>query len=225
MDLNVMINDTLTKMKEEGYVEKVVKTQLESTIEGIMSDALRKYSDFGKELEKQVEEQLQVNLKNLDLPSYNQIILNTVNEELERSIHDVGVKKMQENLQKLLGTSEEEYKLSNLIKKMVDEELELHELDYEAFEEITVHVETRYGTTYISFDPEEDVSEYRCKYRIALDETGTVIRVEIADTSFDNKVIMGGLYGLNAILFKMWTRKSKLIIDSYETEFSNPEYE
>ena len=225
MDLNLMINDTLAKMKEEGYVEKVVKAQLESTIEGIMSDALRKYSDFGKELEKQVEEQLQVNLKNLDLPSYNQIILNTVNEELERSIHDVGVKKMQENLQKLLGTSDEEYKLSNLVKKMVDEELELHELDYEAFKEVTVHVDTRYGTTYISFDPEEDVNEYSCKYRIALDEEGIVKRVEIADKSFDNKVIMGGLYGLDAILFKMWTRKSKLIIDNYETEFSNPEYD
>ncbi|MNN88979.1 hypothetical protein D3C81_2067310 [compost metagenome] len=74
-------------------------------------------------------------------------------------------------------------------------------------------------------DPEEDKGMYQCKYMIALNEDGTVWRAEVSDKKFDNRVIMGGLYGFEATMFKMWTQKAKLVIDEYETEFSNPEYE
>jgi hypothetical protein len=107
---------------------------------------------------------------------------------------------------------------------MVEDELKINELDYEEMEEISVHVDKRYGSIYVSLDPEDNVHEYSCKYRFTLDEDGTVRSAQIGDKSFDNKVIMGGLYGLEATIFKMWTRKAKLIIDKYETEFSNPEY-
>jgi hypothetical protein len=225
MDLNLIVNNALSELKEEGYVEKIVKKHLEKTIEDIVKDSLNSWSDFGKRLKEEVKKQMDFNLDRLDIPSYNHVILNVIKEELERSVHEEGVKKIQEQLKELLGTAKEEYKLSELIKEMVEDELELNELEYDSHKEITVHIEKRYGSTYVSFDPEADVSEWRCKYRLTLDEDGTVRRVEIGDTSFDNKVIMGGLVGLDATLFKMWTRKAKLIIDKYETIFSNPEYD
>ena len=225
MDLNLIVNDTLADLKEEGYVEKIVKIQLEKTLKDIVEDSLKSYGDFGKTLKEEIRSQMDINLAKLDIPSYNHVILNTIKAELERSVHEEGAKKIQEQMQELLGTSKEDYKLSELVKKMVEQDLELNELDYDDMQEITVIVENRYGSTYVSIDPEEDVSEYSCKYRLTLDEDGTVRRAEIGDKSFDNKVIMGGLYGLDATIFKMWTRGSKLIIDKYETEFSNPEYD
>ena len=227
MDMNVIINDKLAELKEEGYVEKIVKKQLETTIKDIVEDSLRSWSDFGKGLKEAVNNQLQINLDRLDIPSYNQVILNVVQEEINRSIHEAGANRLKEQLQELLGTGKNEYKLSELVEEMVNDDLELNDLSYEEVEEITVHIEkSPYGgTTYIYLDPEEDKSKYSCKYMVSLNEDGTVWRAEVKDKSFDNKVVMGGLYGVEATIFKMWTQKAKLVIDDYETEFSNPEYE
>lgn len=225
MDLNLIVNNTLSELKEEGYVEKIVKKQLEKTIHDIIEDSLRSWSDFGKELKEQVQNQMQFNLEKLDIPSYNQVIINIIKGELERSVHEEGAKRIQESIQEILGTSKEEYKLSELIKEIVEQDCELNELDYDSYKEITVIVEDKYGSKHIYIDPEEDQSWYQCKYRLTLDDDMTVRSAEIGDKSFDNKVIMGGLYGADATIFKMWTRKSKLVIDRYDTSFTNPEYD
>lgn len=225
MDLNKIVNNTLSEMKEEGYLESIVKKQLEKTIQDIVEDSLRSWSDFGKELKSQIQDQLKINLYRLDIPSYNQVILNAIKEELETAVHENGVKEIQKNIQSILGTSEKEYKLSELIKQIVEDDCELNDLDYDDYQEITVIVEDKYGSKYIYIDTEADVSWHNCKYMICLEEDGTVRRAEINDKSFDNKVIMGGLYGADAKIFKMWTHKSKLIIDDYETSFGNPDYE
>ncbi|MEK4328935.1 hypothetical protein MKX70_24150 [Paenibacillus sp. FSL R7-0312] len=225
MDMNLIINDKLAELKKEGYVEKIIKKQLETTIKDIVEDSLRSWSDFGKGLKEAVNSQLQINLEKLDIPSYNQVILNAIKGEIERSVHDVGVARMQEQLQELLGTGKNEYMLSELVKEMVEDELKLEELSYEEVEQITVIVEEKYGTKYVYMDPKEDVEWYQCKYKISLEKDMTISRAEVADKNFDNRVIMGGMYGLDATLFKMWSQKAKLILDDYETEFGNPEYE
>lgn len=225
MDLNLIVNNTLADLKEDGYVEKIVKAQLEKTLKDIVEDSFKSYGDFGKTLKEEIKKQMDINLEKLDIPSYNQVILNTIKTELERSVHEEGAKKIQEQMQKLMGTSKEEYKLSELIREIVEQDCELNELDYEDYKEITVIVEDKYGSKYIYIDPEEDQSWYQCKYRITLDDDMTVSRAEIGDKSFDNKVIMGGLYGADGTIFKMWTRGAKLVIDDFETAFSNPEYD
>lgn len=225
MDLNLIVNKTLSELKEEGYVEKIVKKQLEKTIQDIIEDSLRSWSDFGKDLKDQVQKQMQFNLDKLDIPSYNQVVLNIIKGELERSVHEEGAKQIQQSIQEILGTAKEEYKLSELIKEIVEQDCELNELDYEDYKEITVIIEDKHGSKYVYIDPEEDQNWYNCKYRLTLDDDMTVRRAEIGDKSFDNKVIMGGLYGADATIFKMWTRKSKLIIDRYDTSFTNPEYD
>ncbi|WNF36443.1 hypothetical protein RJD24_18775 [Bacillaceae bacterium IKA-2] len=225
MDLNLIVNDTLSELKKEGYVEKIAKEHLKSTINDIVKDSLRSYSDFGKGLKEQVQNKMQFNLENLDIPSYNQVVMNIIKSELEHSIHEEGAKRIQESIQKILGTSKEEYKLSDLIKEIVEDDCELNELSYEEFQEITVVIENKYNNIYIYIDAEEDKSWHECKYKVVLNEDGTVWRAEIGAKSFDNKVIMGGLYGADATIFKMWTRKAKLIVDRYETSFANPEYD
>jgi hypothetical protein len=228
MDLNKMVNDTMKELSDSGYVQERVEHHLKQTIDKVLDDTIDSWSNFGKELKKQVQEQMQFNLDKLDLPSYNHVIMNVIKGEIERNIHEEGAASIQKQLQEILGTAEEEYKLSKLIKEMVEQDCEdnLEDLGYEEYHEITVIVEDKYGSKYVYLDPsEDDVTWYQCKYQITLDDDGTVRRVEIGDKSFDNKVIMGGLYGFDATLFKMWTRKAKVVIDSYDTQFGNPEYE
>lgn len=226
MDLNKMVNDTMQQLSESGYVQERVEHHLKQTIDNVLNDAIDSWSSFGKQLKEQVKEQMQFNLDKLDLPSYNHLILNTLKTELERNLTEEGSQKMVKQIQELLGTDDSEFKLSDLVKEMVKQDIEdLDDLGYEESKEVTVKVEHKYSSIYIYMDPEEDQDWYHCKYRIWLNEDYTVQTIEINDKTFDNKVIMGGLWGLDATLFKMYTRKAKVIIDDYETSFSNPEYE
>ncbi|OPA77453.1 hypothetical protein BVG16_13425 [Paenibacillus selenitireducens] len=225
MDMNLIVNNTLAELKEEGYMEKVIRKHLEKTIEDVVEDSLRSWSDFGKKMKERIKEQMDFSLENLDIPSYNHLIMNVIKGELNRAMADEGTKMIQEQMQELLGTAKEEYKLSDLIKQMVEDDCELDELWYEDYKEITVIVEEKYGNQYIYIDPEEEKDWYECKYMIALNKDGTVWRSDVDKKNFENRVIMGGIYGLERMIFQMWTRKSKLIIDNYETSFTNPEYE
>ncbi|OME10426.1 hypothetical protein BSK47_30850, partial [Paenibacillus odorifer] len=85
IDMNLIINEKLAELQSEGYVEKIIKKQLESTIKDIVEDSLRSWSDFGKGLKEAVKNQLQINLEQLDIPSYNHVILDAIKAELERS--------------------------------------------------------------------------------------------------------------------------------------------
>ncbi|MGG1659532.1 hypothetical protein [Brevibacillus sp. NRS-1366] len=237
MDLNLIINESLSKLKEEGFLEKVVKSHLEKTIESVINDTLRSYSDFGKSLSKQVEELLQINLKNLDIPSYNQLILATIKDHLNAVVHDQGVSRMKEQLDKLLLTSKDDYKLSELIKELAEEVDDLGDLGYEETHEMTLIIDREWSWLIrIYFDSESNKEKYDCKYNINVDaKTGQVDTVRIRDDSyrskkdfkeFDTRAIMGGFYGLEETLFKIYARKANLIIDEKdcELELSNPEY-
>lgn len=226
MDLNKIVNDTMQRLTEEGYVQERVEHHLKKTIDKVLDDTIDRWSKFGKALKEQVQEQMQFNLDKLNIPSYNHVIMNTIKDELERNIHNEGAAAIQAQIQEILGTAKTEYKLSDLVEAMVKQDIDdLDDLGYEEYKEVTVIVEKKYGTTYIYMDPEEDKTWHYCKYKIALNKDNTVWYVEIGDKKFDNKVIMGGLYGLDADLFKMWTRKATIVIDDYETSFTNPEYE
>lgn len=221
MDLNKLVNDSLGKIQAEGFVEQVVEEQLKKTIKSIVHDVLREYSDFGKNLKKQVESQLNINLDKLNIASYNLMVLNAVKEKLDEAMYLQGIEKIKADMDEILGTSKNEYKLSELIEKLKNDALE-YEDDLRG-EEMSFHIEPGSSLTFISFDKEPDKHRYECKYRISVDKEGKLISVKIGGMEFKNNVIMGGLYGIEATLFKMYTQGSKLIIDEDEVDTYYPE--
>ncbi|MED1795180.1 hypothetical protein P4V54_21130 [Brevibacillus nitrificans] len=145
---------------------------------------------------------------------------------------------MKEQLDALLLTSKEEYKLSEIMEELKEEIEGLDELGYEGTHEMTLIIDREWKwMTRIYFDAESDKEKHDCKYNINVDtKTGQVDSIRIREDSyrrkkefkeFDTRTIMGGFYGLEETLFKIYARKSKIEIDEDEVEikFSNPEYE
>lgn len=183
----------------------------------IVKDAFGKWSDFSKNLKKEVESQININLKELDISSYNHMILNVVKEKLDDVVHLNGVQKIKEDMDKMLSETQSEYKLSDLINKMKEDTIEDDD-DYYG-KEIAFYDDGDTRTLrFLSFDPDEDNSKYGCKYRISVDTEGKLSSVKIDGKEFNNKVIMGGLYGIEETLFKIYTNGSKLIVDSDEID-------
>jgi hypothetical protein len=216
MDLNKMVNDSLAKIEAEGFVEKVVEKQLKSTIEIIIDDLFRSYSDFGKNLKKEIESQLNINLKELKLSGYNVLVLNTVKEKLDEALHLQGVEKMQDALNEIFNDTKKEYKLSEIINAFKQDVLS----DDSAYEgnEISFHVEKWSYGVHIAFDKDSDKGRYSCDYQIGIDSNGKMTRADIDGKKFDNKIIMGGLYGFDETLFKIYASGAKVIIDDNDVD-------
>ncbi|MFW5438893.1 hypothetical protein [Paenibacillus apiarius] len=226
MDLNKMVHDAMADIQKEQVVEKLVRERLEKTLSDVVDSALRSYGDFGKRLQEEVEGQLNINLEKLDIPTYNQMILNVVKEKLDEAITVQGVNKIKARMDEILGGAKQEYRLSEIIEKMKEAAMEYGDVDDS---EISLHIKKGSTLWFIDFDPEEDKERYECRYRISIKEpkdgeTGKINTVEIRDKKLDNNAIMGGLRGVEAILFQMYAKGADLIVDDVDMDYPYGDY-
>ncbi|MGA4713098.1 hypothetical protein [Bacillus safensis] len=236
MDLNKMVMKSLTKMETEGKVQEIVDNHVANTIGSIVGDYFGNWSEFSKNLKKQVEDELQVNLKELDLASYNTFIMKAVKERLDDSIASEGVKRINETIDALLDSAKSEYSLSELVKEMA-KEVDTDDFGYDEYHEMTMIIDDTFSLSKIIYlDSENDKEKYDCKYKFWVNkETGKISNIQIKENrshsrdvnEFDARAIMRGFRGLEEILFKMYARGSKLIVDeeNVELEITNTEYD
>lgn len=212
IDLNKIVNDSMEQIESEGFVEKVVKEKLEKTIKDIVDDTFRSYSDFGKNLEKHIQENLNVNLGNLNIDGYNTLVLAVVQEKLDLAIKVQGVEKIKSAMDEMLKDVKKEYKLSELIEKLKGEDYR-EEYEYDEDDQVTLIIDKSYSLTYISLDKKEDKSEYSCEYRLAVDKDGKIYSLKIEDKEIARNNIMAGFHGLGNTLFKIYASGAKIVLD------------
>lgn len=227
MDLNKMVMDSLAKMESEGAVQKIVDSHVESTVNDIVKDVFGKWSGFSKQLKEHVQESLQINFKDLDLASYNHLILKAIKDKLDDEITNEGVNKIKSQIESLLSGTKREYKLSELVKELEKEIENLDDLDYDQCHEMTMHTDDSYSSYWVSLDARNDISEYDCKYRLLINGDGELCSVKVNNkesysrrniNEFDVKSILSGLHGLEETLFKAYTSGAKIIIDEDSCE-------
>lgn len=236
MDLNKMVMESLAKMQSEGKVQAIVEKHVESTVNDVVKDLFGNWSDFSKDLKNTAKEALQINFKDLNLASYNHLILQAIKDKLDDEITNQGVAQIKNQIEGLLTDSKREYRLSELVKELAEEIEDLDELGYEDYHEMTLHIDDSYSSHWIGLDSRSDIREYDCKYRFMVNSQGELCSVKINDkesysrkniNEFDVKAVLNGLHGLEETLFKIYTSGAKLIIDEdkCELEISNPEYD
>ncbi|WP_078597129.1 hypothetical protein [Evansella clarkii] len=236
MDLNRMVIESLEKMESEGKVQEIVEKHVESTVNDVAKDLFGNWSDFSKDLKNTARDALQINFKDLNLSSYNHLILQAIKDKLDDEITNQGVAQIKNQIEGLLTDSKREYKLSELVKELIEEIEDLNELGYDEYHEMTLHIDDSYSSHWIGLDSRNDISEYQCKYRLLVNSQGELCSVMINNeerysrkniNEFDVKAVLNGLHGLEETLFKIYTSGAKLIIDEdkCELEITNPEYD
>jgi len=224
IDLNKIVNDTLVEMDKENYVEKVVKDTLEKTIKSIVEDVFRSYSDFGKSLQTHIEENLNINFRNLGIEGYNGLVLAAVQEQLDKAITIQGIDKIKESMNDMLKDTKDEYTLTEIITALKGESFkEEYEFDYDEKIELII-VDGGHGYKHIYLDEEEKGRKYECDYQIDLDKEGKPYSIKLKGSEINTKKIMGGLYGLDKLLFKIYSSGAKIVLDQGECD-EDYEYE
>ncbi len=231
-----MVIESLEKMESEGKVQEIVEKHVESTVNDVAKDLFGNWSDFSKDLKNTARDALQINFKDLNLSSYNHLILQAIKDKLDDEITNQGVAQIKNQIEGLLTDSKREYKLSELVKELIEEIEDLNELGYDEYHEMTLHIDDSYSSHWIGLDSRNDISEYQCKYRLLVNSQGELCSVMINNeerysrkniNEFDVKAVLNGLHGLEETLFKIYTSGAKLIIDEdkCELEITNPEYD
>lgn len=160
--------DSLLKMDTDGKEQEIVEKHVSSTIESIVKDVFGSWSDFSKGLKEHVQDQLQINFKELDLASYNTLIMKAINEKLKDAIATEGLARINGQVDELLSDTKDEYKLSELVKELVKEIEDLDEIGYDDYHEMSMHIRTPYGLTYIHLDAESEKDEYEYNIKFVL---------------------------------------------------------
>jgi len=179
-----------------------------------------------------------VNFEELDLASYNALIMNAVKEKLDDAISTEGVNRINESIDGLLNSAKDEYKLSEIVKEL-SEEVDTDDIGYDEYHEMTMLINDSFSlSTIISLDLNPGKGEYDCKYRFWVsNDTGKISNIEIKEdryskkrdvNEFDARAILRGFRGLEETLFKMmYAHGSKITIDEdqCELEITNPDYD
>jgi len=168
MNLETQIQKSLSAILDSGKVEEMISQKIEKTIDEILKDLLREYSDFGKGLKDAVSSALQINFEKISTLGYQQIVMDIINEKIKESVHQNIAEPIKERLDKVLAPFEKRtYKLSEIIQKYrehnYDSSCDIDDVH------ISLHVEhSRYNSIYIGFDKEPNKYRYQCEYQISV---------------------------------------------------------
>lgn len=212
MEIEKIVKEQFKEIVKSGFVEEKIKETLKTTIKSIISDCLRNYSDFGKEVKEKIKQSLSIGNMDLELPEYNQLVCNWIIEIVNNTIISTSKEEIEKNIKKFFKPLEKsEYKISEIIKEFMSDDGYSEPPDDITF----IREESRNCEGYIDyyFDEDSNASKYSCKYRIGINKDG-LWKLSISDTEA-NKMKTANLYGFDSFLFQLYASKIK-IIDDYE---------
>lgn len=232
MDLNKLVEQSMSNLMESRKIEEMVQKQIEDTINNIISNMFRSWSDFGKDLEKKIESELKINLSELKLESYNDFVLACIKEHVDNAMNQDAKDLIQKRMDAILKNPKDEFKMTEMLDALRD--------DYgDEDDSMTLIIEEEDRYIHVYMDKEEDEGKWNCKYRLSFRKTDEFDKytnprlvpysIKVEDESFDAKSIASGLYGLKDIFYQLYLTGSSVYFDEgfdeddYDTRHGDPE--
>jgi hypothetical protein len=215
-----LINAKIKELTENGKLDEIVTKQATDFITAIMRDSLREYSDVGKAFKAKLESQLLDGFNKFDFIQYSKTITDLVESELNKSVLSMAIEPVKDMIKNFTGELEKKnWKLSEIIEKF--KELEITDYKDDDSGEISfIHELSDYGTNYIAFDEHPNINhKFQCKYRLMVDQKTKQLYSPSVDGIPTHPVSeIGGLFGFNLFLFKLYAMKCEIECDYNDVE-------
>lgn len=104
---------------DDGTVARIVKERMDKTIAEIVGDALGRYSPFAKQVEKAVQSALTIDPEQIDLPSYNELILKILTAQVASHTERALSRQVVEQVKNVLAEPPESITLSTLVEQFI----------------------------------------------------------------------------------------------------------
>ena len=219
MEIEKIVEEQFGKVVQSGFIEEQIKKQLQDTLQSAISNSLRSYSDFGKEIESKIKEALGLGKLDFSLPEYNQLVCNWVKEMVQASVIKSGKEQIEKNLSEFFKPLEKtEWKISEIIEKFIE-----HLIDDGESGEIAFFCEDGRGDGYTDyyFDENNKTSKYSCTYKLRVNKKG--VWAATTNENECSKMKTPFLYGFDSFMFLLFSTNANIINDSENvvTEYGN----
>jgi hypothetical protein len=224
MDIATHIAAATERLIASGKIEEAIERQLTKTIESIVEQELRSYSDFGKALHAQVTKALALDPAKLTLPSYNQVVVDVVRRAMDAHIGTVGKTHLEQLMGELLKAPPAEIKLSELVAEYRKHIASRGRRD-RIGSRIGLTVAREKFSADIMLAPEPVSEKYKHDYTLHVfsfdkDAPATVSTIWVGAQQFsrDFRLFVGDVFGFERTLFQLWAAKTPIVLDEDECD-------
>lgn len=221
MDLKDVIEKQLKEIIESGVIENKIKETLTKSIESIIVDSLKDWSDFGKGLKEKLSKSFNLDLSRLTIPEYGSMMLSYIKDEIDLHMKNETNKTLKKSISNFFKPLEkDEYNLSDIVdgfKEMVKNENMNSQDILEESIEITCIVKGD-GSAYVDLylDEGENKEKYQCDWHIRINENGIWhIQTPYGELHKTRNTILSPF---ERLLFQMYSQKIKINNDSDKIE-------
>jgi len=158
-DFSAAVNTAMQTMIDNGKIEEIIKAKLEKTVESAIDDALRSYSDFGKQLSKHVQDSLKVDVSNVNLQEYGKTVLGLVEGLVNKHIERAAQGKLLEQLNELFEPPPAKITLQELVDAYKGEEEDEAHRDGHEYCGLVIE-KSDYDYLYVGFNPCRNKAKY-----------------------------------------------------------------
>lgn len=205
-----LINKAVAEVMTPEFVKKQVATRVEKLVVEAVDDALRSYSDIGKQIKEAVKASLQVN--DLNLPSYGLLVTGMIEQQVKDHAGGLIDARLAEDIRELLNIAPREIKLSEIAKDMIKGR---HDDGYGEVITVMVH-HNEYGSTWLYLDEEEHRPErdkYQCRHSLLLNEDGTISSATVDKRDLKNTQHIGRCWSLGNKIRAYYAAGTRIILD------------
>lgn len=205
-----------------GAIEAAIQEQIGKAVTSAIKDQISGYnSEFSKKIDAKIKGLLDVNLDEIDLPSYRQLIADVIKSRVGAVMSAEFTEKLDKDIGELLQPAPVEITLEQLLEEFIESKKDA----YNAYElrgnDFTLIIErSEHHSTYVDVYIDEDsgTEKYSCAIQLRLKGDGEVWGVSLGGKDLKDKIFVGPLFNFEKRLFQMYTAKTRLIIPADATE-------
>lgn len=234
MDFRQVVIESLDKLIGQQLIEAAIEKALAKTIEEIVQQELRSYSDFGKQLQAAVKKSLELH-GTLELASYNQSILNIVKRQVEAGVNNALQREIAANLEDLLTAPPAEIRLSQVVeafKKHIRHSVSGQCTcdDYHAIGLLIEEHSSLDGYWEVALDEDgenyahEKKRKYDYDFRLCMNKEGQVYHLCFGHQDVEKTLFVGRCSDFERLLLQMKLGKTRVINDADKVGFEELRY-
>lgn len=205
-----------------GAIEKAIQEQIGKTIESAIKEQFSSYGDFSKAVKAKVSSLVDVNLDQIDLPSYRDLVGKIIRERVGAVMTEQFTTQLGNDIDSLLKPAPAEITLEDLLEDFITQQMDAYNAHEYRGENFSLHIEHSDSPAgyyiHVYLDKERHKSKYSCGIHIDIDPQGHVYSLKIDNVDPAKKLFIGPMYGFEHRLFQLYTAKSKIIIPPGATE-------
>lgn len=222
MDIQVIVQQQLEKIIQEGKLEAIVRAKVEKTLEEVVQNMVMSYSDFGKGLKEELTKAFKIDFDRISMVDYSSIVTSIVKEHLDKHLMLYVREPIANEINEYVGAlDKKEWKLSEIVE--IFKKDEISDEDRYSGGEVTVIVQkSNYGSTHIHLDKENEKKPYECEFKMSLDtKTGVPYSFDLGKYNpHRGDLRYNSLHGeFSKFFFRLYAQKASIIVDDYETEY------